>query len=260
MKNKRIIIVLVSVYVLSAIWWLSIFLRGIQNTTENYLFNIPLALIPVIAATYILFYSQKHKAQVEYFLAIVNMAAALGAWGLGNVVYFVYELVLKRSAPLYSLADVAYFVALIFWLFGFECLSRRIGVLRGVHKSALISLIIYLSLIILAGLYAPDSFLNVSIQRLTNSIFLLPDLFILLHIAWTGYLVCVQKHNSIKVFFMFIALGFAINYIADLKYMFLDKDYFYGSWIDMLFLTAIFFESLGVLELLKIQPSQSKKI
>src|SRR6266496_5053862 len=103
--------ILLLVYALVILWWFSIFLRGIQETTENYLFSLIYSVLP-LGGGIIGFINARQWGGFASSLgrAVLFVSGGIFAWGIGNLIFGYYNLVLGVPIPYPSIADSAFFL------------------------------------------------------------------------------------------------------------------------------------------------------
>lgn len=267
-RNMRHI--LIFIYAVSVVWWITIFARGIKETTENYFFNIPMAAIPMIAGAYGLtqFFRNKKTNRTggrDHHFALITGSIALLAWGAGNLVYLYYNLVQEIASPHHSLANVLYNSALLFWILTFVFLFGMIGkkkiVLGGLKRLCVVVIITVLALammhVVLVNQFTPP---HLPQFLLLNIATLIPEVFIFFEIGMLAYIVIMHSERRILNVLFFAIIGFSLHYLADLNYTRYAEQYIVGGWIDCIFLTAILFESLCIIALTQIQIPDKKKL
>lgn len=260
MTTKLFQKILIALYLVSALWWLSIFVRGIKETTENYLFGMPMFFIPMSGGLYVLYVLCKNKK--KYDLAICKafffLAIGLIAWGFGGVVFLYYNLVFNVPVPYPSLADIFYVFAVILWTMGLIYFAGTIH-----KKKFFLKALLRLSVCILALVI-----ITVCFNALLSNVFVLPhintvyvgfDFVTIFLVSFFIYYFSLYKEHSFLKKGIVLFLGFILNYLADFFYIVFANTYFVASWIDLLFLTSIFLQTVGTLLLLEFGKNIKKK-
>lgn len=256
--------VILSIFAASSVWWLSIFLRGIQNTAENYLFNVPMALVPIISGVYAIYHVYIHRSEYAStaLRAVYFCSIALIAWGLGNVVYLYYNLGLGDKSPFLSFSDAFYLPSSILRIIGLLYLAIFFSIAK-ILKNFFRHFFIYLSLSLFC-FFLLALLLNVEILNSMFSIeviyvlYIVLDLIIFIEVILLAYGVWVNYvlfgHHVVYLFFF----GIIFNYIADIVYMIQANNFFVASWIDYFFFIGITLQALAVLSLLIVTARDIK--
>ena len=73
------------IYILVILWWFLIFLRGIQETTENYLFSLIYSILP-LGGGIVGFINAKQWGGLASSTgrAVFFISGGIFAWGIGN--------------------------------------------------------------------------------------------------------------------------------------------------------------------------------
>lgn len=246
MSTQAVKRLLVGLYIVSAIWWLSIFLRGIQNTTENYCAAIMMSFIPFLAGGYSVFKCKNRSS------ALFWISGGLISWGIGNAIFGYYNLILHNPVPYPSLADVFYLIAFIAWLMGMIKLHTQ-KKLYSTYSALRLSLGLFLSCILVIALYIIVLFgnkieLHFTLESFFRLVYPIFDIIFFVLAARTLYEILFFKLKNVK-HLIYIMIGFVLNYFADFAFSYTTQHdtYFVANWVDFLFLSAIFFIGYGLL-------------
>lgn len=115
-------------YSILVIWWTKIYLSGVRETQENYLFGFVYALIALIGGINGLIISKKwggFKSSVGRALIFLSLGL-LGEW-FGQTVWSYYNVIEKIEVPYPSLADIGYFSIIPLYALGVLSLGKAIG-------------------------------------------------------------------------------------------------------------------------------------
>lgn len=123
------------VYVLVILWWFSIFLRGIQETTENYLFSLIYSILP-LGGGIIGFINARHWGSFASSTgrAVLFISGGIFAWGIGNLIFGYYNLILGVPIPYPSFADAAFFLLYPLSAIGVISFFRATGALFALKR------------------------------------------------------------------------------------------------------------------------------
>lgn len=249
--------VLLVLYAASAVWWVAINLRGLVNTLENYWFNLPMGAIPLFAAGVSFHYLFRHT-QLSAFLkkSIFFLSVCLVFLGVGTILYIYSQLFLDISVPYtnISITDIVYLPNNFFLFMGCVYLCIFVGlqpVITKIRSKIFFFLIPLVLCFLFYYLIFPSSF-GTDAEFFFHSTYILGDIFML---AVLGILIYglvfrhIPKHYKATVI-IFLS-GCIASYITDISFAILTAKgtYFSANWVDLFFLTALFFLSLGVLQL-----------
>lgn len=252
--------VLVGIHLLTMAWLVTISLRGIQDTTENYLHAIPLD-IALIFYGWVLIRRDYKKNHIG--LSVRFLAFGLLSWGIGSIIYLYYNIVLSVPVPYPSWAELGYGTCYIWWIIGLWYLICSFN-LRGQASTLLRKIILF---IVPFGLVISSYYLFIMVAK--RGAVLLPswssklffdiaypfgDTLILLLLAFIFFSL-VFKRIDHKYFTPLVILmsGFMLNYSADFFFSYNTNNelYFLTNWLDALFGTALTTIGVGTIELSK---------
>ncbi len=265
-KTTRILLVL---YVASVAWWLTIFVRGIQYTLENYLIAVPQVTLPFVGAIGVL--SQVHRLKQLPFrqkMACVFLSAGLIAWACGIIIFAFYNIFLGIEAPYPSLADIGFLIAPFLWFIGLVYFYRALNLPLQMKKAvgtfwffclpvAVVVFLYYFLLIAAGGGFPELDFMHG--KFFFDTAYPLADVFTMtiLGLMLLGVLFKLVTKRCMYVIAVFIS-GFAVNYFGNFSFSYTTSagTYFVASYVDFLFFTAMFMIALGtnLLVNLDLQP------
>ena len=245
-------------YVGLLVWWLAIFARGISETTENYLYSFAYGLMPLACGLIGLRNSFLWGGLKSLTgKSITFLSLGLLAWAVGNLVWAYYNLVLKIPVPYPSLADIIFIQSFPLWAIGIFFLSKVTGMvfsLRRVKGKVVLFAIPVIAIVVSyyllftvarGGAVDTESgalklFLDIAFPVWDVIILTLALLVFGLSLNFLG--------GRFRWPITILLMGFGVNYIADFSFSYtttLDT-FFVGSWVDLIFATAMFLISLGV--------------
>ena len=147
-SNRRLLIVLTGWATVSLLWaaWLAFSWGGI--TTTQRVDDIGEFVIAFMAAGGAGYAAVRHRNGTRIAWALIGVSAL--SWGLGEVAWSYYELVLGRQVPFPSLADVGYLLAVPFAIAGVLYFPSAPSRLTSLARTVLDGLLIAGSLLIIS--------------------------------------------------------------------------------------------------------------
>lgn len=251
--------ILVLIYFFVVFWLISIIFRGIQETTENYSFSLFYSIIP-LAWGVIGFMNSRLWGSFSSYIgkAVFFLSAGIFSWGIANLIFAYYNLILKIPVPYPSFADPIFFLLYPFSAVGVFYLFRAIGASFGLNQmSGKIGLLIiplffiwisyhFLFEIARGGeiVYADSNL----IQAVLDIIFPIGSVIVGTMATLTYGLSIKYLGGFFRKSIIFILIGFFFVYIADLLYSYnvATEKYFVGMWVDIFYPTAFLFISVGL--------------
>lgn len=239
-------------------WWISIFIRGLVDSQENYYFGFALGVFTIILGI-IGFLKSKAWGSFESYIGKVVIFLSLGFmfWGIGSIIIAYYNIFLSQAYPYPSIADLFYIISWPLWLVAISYLSKAIGIKLQfkTFKNKLISFLVFIVTILISyyllfplargGFYIQTDDL---LRLFFDFAYPLGDMLIitssiLLFVSSINYLGGLFKYPI-----LFIIFGFFLNYTSDILFSYFNTVgiYHVGGWIDMLYLITFFSLGLGV--------------
>src|SRR5690348_14981456 len=147
-SNRRLLVVLTGWAVFSLFFaaWL-LFTWGGVKTTQRF-DDIGEFVIAFIAAGFGAYAAYRHQHRTRIAWALIGLSAF--SWGLGEVAWSYYELLLGHQIPFPSLADVGYLLAVPFAIAGVLCFPSAPSRLSSLARTILDGLLIAGSLLIIS--------------------------------------------------------------------------------------------------------------
>ncbi|MCW1948923.1 MAG: hypothetical protein KIH89_000525 [Candidatus Shapirobacteria bacterium] len=257
--------ILIGIFVVSTVWWVTIFARGIKDTTENYLFNVPMAVIPIFASIYSFLQAKKYTQHVDAFRAVTYASLALLVWGLGNIIYLYDNFFLHEETPLstdtnwwYSILIVVFYgLCSLFWI---KALIHILSIIKmkKVFAVSIKKLVTFCALLLLCvGMMYFLTSKSITLPNFPHGFFLgvmyvVFDFVVFFELCMLVYILFFYKSSRyLAKCLSLIIFGFMLNYIADIFYISEIKSiYFVGSWIDFCFLCGVTLQSFGLIQFL----------
>ncbi len=249
--------IILGIFIVMIGWWLFINIRGLQNTTENYLYGALLGILPVVGGILGLLNAKRWgnfksaMGRTVFFLSL-----GLLTWGIGTLIFAYYNIYLNVAVPYPSLADASYIISWVFWAIGMIDLSKATGVkfkLRRVAGRAMLFIIpivtiiiSYYALIVVARQGVID-FSGGALTTFFDLAYPIGDVVILT----IALLIYGLSFNYLGGFFkwpiIIILSGFVLNYLGDFFFVYTTTitTYFVANWVDLLYTLAFFTLSFG---------------
>ena len=264
MKINFVEKVLILDYILALLVVVWVYLFNVTDSTIIDLYGVLfLGFIPVLGGIGGLFIAKRwgsFKSAVGR--AIMFLSLGLISWGLGTYIFSgIYNYLLQIEVPYPSLADVGYVLSLPLWIMGIINLSRATGAKYGLRspKGKAIFLLIPLLVIIISYyllvVVARGGAIDLSDQGLFKIFFDLAypigDVLILT-LATLVYGLSYNYFGGVyKKSIYIILFGFVILYCADFLFSYLTTlgTWRPADWVDLLFTTAMFVLSMGIMML-----------
>lgn len=245
-------------FILVAIWWLVLYLLNVKYNIHNYLYQFGFGLIPLLGGFSGIFKSKKWGfLYSKVGTAIFFMSAGLISWGLGQMAWSFYNIVLKVEVPYPSFADVGYIGAVPLWAIGIVYLSKATGArfsLKRLHGKVflfliplLASIVSYYLLIVVARGGSID--LNEGFMKLFfDFAYPIGDLIILTLALLIYGLSFNYLGGRFKIPIVTLVAGFILMYVTDFSFSYVTtiETYYNGHWVDLLFPTVMTILAFGI--------------
>ncbi|MBI2021621.1 hypothetical protein HYS93_01910 [Candidatus Daviesbacteria bacterium] len=250
--------ILILFYIGLVVWWFMIFARGITETTENYLYSFVYGLIPLIWGLIGLRNSMLWGGLKSLMgKSIAFLSLGLLAWAIGNLVWAYYNLIMRVPVPYPSPADFIFILSFPLWAIGISLLSRVTGMvfsLRRVRGKIILFVIPILAIALsyyLLFTVARGGVIDTEgglLKFFLDIAFPVWDVIILTLALLVFGLSFNYLGGRFKWPIIILLLGFGVNYITDFSFSYTTTlgTFFVGSWVDLLFATAMFLIALGV--------------
>jgi hypothetical protein len=243
------------------IWWLSIYFRQLENTTENYLYSLTYGLIPLIwgiSGFQISHYWGGFKSTMGKSVRFLSLG--LFTWAIGNIIFAYYNLALDVEVPYPSIADYIFVLSFPFWIVGMLYLSRVTGMyfslreLKGKIAFLIIPLIAIVSSYYLLFEVARGGEIDTTggLEKLVFDIaFPVGDALILTIGLMLYGLSFNYLGGRLKFPIVITLVGFAFAYITDFSYSYTTTlgTFFVANWVDLFYTTTFFLLALGITSL-----------
>ena len=245
-------------YLCLVVWWVTIFLSGAKDDPTNKAFAFAYGLLPLLGGA-VGFLNSKKWGLFKSAMgkALFFLSLGLITWGFGEMIWSYYNFVLRIEVPYPSWADASFIVSWPLWSIGVVFLSLATGARFGLKTMNGRLQLIVIPIIALAASY----YLLVVVAR-GNSFEIsggpLKIFFDLAYPIWDvviltlALLVYGLSFKYLGGVFQWpvviLLLGFVINYFADFGFSYTTtvNTFYNGSWVDLLFASAMFLLSFGV--------------
>lgn len=248
-------------YLVLVVWWVTISFRGIQETNENFLYSLLYGFIPLAWGVYGVRLARLWGGMKSSMgRSVMFLSAGMLAWAIGNLIWGYYNLILKVAVPYPSIADGIFILSFPLWAIGISFFSRATGMyfslrrMRGklilfVIPLAAIALSYYLLFIVARG--AQIDFEGGLIKLFLDIAFPVWDVIILTLSVLVYGLSFQYLGGRYKLPIIITLIGFGLNYIVDFSFSYTTtlETFFVGSWVDLLFASAMFVIALGITSL-----------
>jgi hypothetical protein len=269
----RVTRILLVLYLASVAWWVTIFLRGIRYTLENYLIAIPQVILPLVGIIGVVLQMQRlRELPFRQKIACISLSAGLFAWICGIVIFAFYNIFFGIEAPYPSLADIGFFAAPFLWFVGLVYFYHGLNLSSQMKKAVgtfwffclpvvVISFLYYFLLIVAGGGFPDLDFIGgkffLDIGYPLGDVFIMTILGLLLF----GVLFKLASKRSVYVIAIF-TIGFVVNYFANYSFSYTTNagTYFVASYVDLLFFSAMFMISLGTNFLIRLELEPLNKV
>jgi len=179
--------------------------------------------------------------------SIIFISLGLLSWGIGALIWFYYNAILKTEVPYPSLADIGFLGTIPLAAYGLFLLLKNIKIefdIKTILKLVLIPIIVFIFtywLFINTKLAEDVS----ALEKILNVTYPMGDVVFL---SFTFVILTLIKGGKLFKPFGIICLGFIIEAIADFSFSWTTaiETYYSGNWVDMLFVLAFFTLGLGI--------------
>lgn len=256
-KNEFAAKVAVGLFLILTVWWIILYLSGVQEQIENYLFGATYGLMAAWGGFWGITIA-KHWGGTKSVLgkAILALSFGLLAAEFGQIVFSYYNIFSGVEVPYPSLADVGFFANIPLYTIGIILLAKASGIQFTLQKLSSKLQAVLLPVAMLAFSYF--FFLQGYEVDWTDPVRVFLDfgypLGQALYVS-IAVLVYVLSKNILggvmKVKVLFLLFAFVAQYLADYNFLFQNSR---GTWLnagygDYLYLLAYFIMTLGLLQL-----------
>lgn len=254
-SKSKLTYLILFIYFLLVIWWIKIYLSGVEDGLENYYFGFFYSFIALIGGINGLLVSRKwggYKSLVGK--GIIFLSLGLLAYWFGQATWSFYNVFLDVEIPYPSVADVGYFSSIIFYSLGMLAFARASGAKMMLKKfnGKLIALSIPI-IMISASYYL---FLRNFSLEFSNPIKTLIEFGTPLGYAIAISIGCLAFILSRKILggkmksrILYIIFAFIAEYITDFTflYQYADGTYYNAGINDLMFATTFTLMAIGLI-------------
>ena len=257
-KTGKHWVLIIALYAVMLVWWVSIFSRNLIDTRENYFFGLAIGVLAVIGSVVGLLKSNQWGfLKSALGKSIFFLSIGVLTWGIGTIIFAYYNFYLSVAVPYPSMADVAYIFSWPLWTIGMVYLSRAMGIQYRLKKiGGKLFLFIIPLIIILASYYllvtvARDGVIDFSgggLKLFFDLAYPIGDVVILTGAVLIYGLSLNHLGGVFKYPILLIIFGFVLNYFSDFSFSYTTTNgsFYVASWVDLLFNTTFFVLSLGL--------------
>ena len=258
MKTTKFALFISAFYIALVVWWFVIQYSGFKDSPFNLAYAFAYGLIPIFGGISGLLQAKKWgMLKSAMGKGIFFFSLGLITWGMGEMIWSVYNFILHVEVPYPSLADASFILSWPLWTAGVFFLSFATGARFGLKKLGGKLLLITIPLVITLISY----YLLVVVAR-QGSFELgggpLKIFFDLAYPIWDvliltmAFLVYGLSFHYLggryKYPVLITLLGFVVNYFADFGFSYTTTigTFYNGNWVDLLFASAMYVLSFGV--------------
>ena len=241
---------LIAFYIPLLMWCISLNLDGSKTSISNALFGFAYAFLPIIAGFFGINSAYKWGGvKSSMGKALFYMAFGLITWGIGNMIWAFYVIVLHVEVPYPSFADVLYMMSWPLWGIGIYHISRAAGISFQMRKRSTLVQLITLPILMIAfsfyliivvarsgTLMGQDGFkIFFDLGYPFLDAVLVAEIFLMFGLTFKQ----VQKRYRAPL--IILVLGILTNYVADFVFSYVTTKglFFDGSYYDLLFPSAM---------------------
>jgi hypothetical protein len=241
-------------------FWIVLNNYHLTESIGNYVFNLSMIVIALFGGINGLVIAKSWEFSKNFLgKAVACISVGLITWSIGNSIWSYYNIVLHIPNPYPSIADIAFLPSFPLWAIGITYISQAAGTRFKIwrkHGKAIIigtpiivALLTYylLSIFQKAGKYVDSSLLSIQIiLNITYSSIIM----VMLTLALVIFGLSIGFFGGrYKVSMYTLLFGFTTIYFADFSfyYTIINKTYFNGGIADLIYSTALFFISFGIL-------------
>lgn len=255
--NKKLFYILLIFYFILLGWWIRIYLSGLTDTSENYLFGFVYSFIALVGGIYGLRVSKRwggYKSLVGRGIMFFSLGL-IGEW-FGQTTWSYYNIIARVEVPYPSIADIGYFSIIPFYALGMYSFLKAAGgriTLKTIKGKVLafllplvmvgISYILFLKEVSIDFSQPLRTFLDLGYplgEAITISIALLT------YSLSKGVLGGIMKSRV-----LYLVFALFVQYITD--YLFLHKaaagTYYNAGPVDMMYATSFLIMAIGLISL-----------
>lgn len=247
--------VIIFYYALLVLWWVKIYLTGVRDGQENYLFGLAYSFIALVGGINGILVSRKwgfYKSVVGR--GILFLSCGLLAYWFGQTSWSYYNLVLNVEAPYPSIADFGYFSSIILYSLGMFMFAYAAGANTTIKSTkGIIAAVVVPLVMVLVSYYF---FLKNFAPDFSDPLKLFLDYgtplgySIAMSIAILAFVLSRNVlGGKMKTRILFIVCAFIAEYITDYTflYQFSAGTYYNAGINDLMFATTFMLMAIGLI-------------
>lgn len=234
-------------------FWVAVRFTHTTDTNVNYIFSLLLGIVPIVASVKGLIAAKRWGGTTSVLGRSIGALSFGGLfWGIGELIWSYYNLVLNKPVPYPSYADIAFVIGYISWIFGALFLSRLAAVkiilrkkpklwwLVGTVTLASVALSYYLLIVVARqGVALSDS--SDTLKVVLDIFYPLGDF---LPVAIVAIIMAVSGRyigGRLRLPIVLSMLGLAILYIGDVVYVYTTTtgSFYNANWGDLILFVAM---------------------
>lgn len=245
-------------FVLISIWWVILFLSGVKEGFENYLFGASYGLICIWGGLTGLFVVAPKWGGFKSLMgqAISVLSLGLLTQEFGQLVFSYYNIFLDVPVPYPSVADVGFFGTIPFYIYGIFLISKLAGVRFSLKKfrNQILALIIPTGMLVITY----TIFLRGYEFDFSNPLKIFLDFgypfgeAIYISIAILAYgLTRNFLGGLMRSKILFLIAAFVLQYVAEFNFLWQSNNntWLNGGYGDYLYFLAYFTMTIGIIQL-----------
>ena len=245
-------------YIVLLVWWLTIQFSKITSTDFNLAFAFAYGLIPLFGG-FVGFHQARKWGLFKSTMgkALFFLSVGLLTWGLGEMIWSYYNLVLRVEVPYPSWADASFIVSWPLWAVGVYYLSFATGARFGLRSAMgrlqliaipLVAAVASYYLLVIVARQGSFEIAGGLLKIFFDIAYPLLDVLILTLALLIYGLSFKYLGGRYKWPVLIVLLGFVVNYFADFGFSYTTtvRTFYNGNWVDLLFTSAMFLLSFGI--------------
>ncbi|HBM45699.1 MAG: Histidine kinase [Parcubacteria group bacterium GW2011_GWF2_38_76] len=244
------------IFIITIIWWVILQIIPDKTTNWNFLYNSENALIFLLSGIFSLFLIKKTGISELPRKAINTLSVALMSYGMGLIVWTIYNFFYMQEVPFPSIADIFFvafyplvLISVFYYLQIFSFILKRQILIEAIVLFSILSFIIF-------------TVLDVKISSEMSLLAKILTIFYPLSsaIILSGAIMIIRVGGgAIKNGAMFLSLGLASQGLADFLFSFRTATgtYWNGDYSDIMFTISAFIIGIANLTIIsKLIPNQ----
>jgi hypothetical protein len=248
---------IVTLFLILTISWAVLYISGLKEHTYNYLFGALYGIVALVGGVRALIISRKWGwTRSVMGKALICLGVGLLSQEFGQIIFSLYNIVLRVEVPYPSIADLGFFGTIPFYIAGILFLAKASGSQFTLNKLSHRIQMILIPVAILIAAYV--FFLKDYTFDWTHPIKVLLDFgyplgqAVYVSIAFVTYSLSKNVLGGVmrnKILLLIIA--FISQFIADYNFLYQSNSgsWYNGGYGDYLYLVAYFIMSVGIFEL-----------